>query len=226
MRASGVFANVAADGAGSLAGGIGRVEISPRIDGHRNVEVHHARLDHRALIGQIDFDNAIHARERNDDSARARDRSAGKASAGAASDHRHSTLMREFHDGDNLFGRLRKHDQIGPGLIDAAVVFVERQVFGFVKIPARAEDFFYGRTGATSRLQHAPDAREKLGVHPVLIADHFLDHLPVSINEIRLGNLERAVAGADVGVGIARRFRTEPDSEPEICDTELRCDRC
>ena len=65
MRTARVFRYVAADGAGLLAGRIGRVEISVALHGLRDFEIHHARLHHRAFIRQIDFENPVHARERD-----------------------------------------------------------------------------------------------------------------------------------------------------------------
>ena len=45
----------------------------------------------------------------------------------------------DLDDGGNVVGVAREHHQLGAGLVDAAVVFVERQVFGAVEIAARAQ---------------------------------------------------------------------------------------
>ena len=50
VRAAGVFGDVAADGAGFLAGGIGREVEAVVLDGAREVEIDDAGLDDGALI--------------------------------------------------------------------------------------------------------------------------------------------------------------------------------
>ena len=65
MRAAGIFRDVAADGAGFLAGWIGSEIQAVFFDGARKVEIHHARFDDGALIGRIDFEDVVHARERD-----------------------------------------------------------------------------------------------------------------------------------------------------------------
>ena len=45
----------------------------------------------------------------------------------------------DLDDRDHIFGGARKDDQIRPRLIDAAIVFVEGQIFRAVEIAARAE---------------------------------------------------------------------------------------
>ena len=92
MRPAGIFADVSADGAGALAGRIGRVEIAVGFDRQRHVEIHHARLHHGALIGQIDFKNPVHARKGDHDSAGARDGAAAQAGSRAAADDGNSSV--------------------------------------------------------------------------------------------------------------------------------------
>ncbi len=67
VGAAGVFGNVAADAADGLRGGIGRVEIALREDARGDVEIDHAGLDDDAGIGEIDFEDAVHAGETDDD---------------------------------------------------------------------------------------------------------------------------------------------------------------
>ncbi len=92
VRPARVLRHIAADGAGLLAGGIGRVEISVALHRLRDFQIHHARLQHRALVREIDLDNAIHARERDHDAARARDHAAAQSGARAAADNRDAVL--------------------------------------------------------------------------------------------------------------------------------------
>src|SRR5579862_6256742 len=71
--------------------------------------------------------------------------------------------------------------------------------------PARSTAQFPGAASMLPdwlRLQQRLDASDKLRVHPVPIADDFLDHLAVTVDDVGLRDLERAVAGAEVGFGI------------------------
>ena len=70
VRTAGVLRDVAADGAGLLAGGIGR-EVQPKVrDVLGELQVHHARLHDRAQVLDVDFEDAVHAREGDDHAAR------------------------------------------------------------------------------------------------------------------------------------------------------------
>src|SRR6516225_11682535 len=140
VRAAGVLGHVASDGAGALAGRIGRIEIAGVLNGQGQVQVDHTRLDHGSLIAEIDLEDAVHARERHGDAAFSWDGTAGKPGAGAAAYQRHFELTPDFDDGRNLFGRTRENDEIGSMLVDAAVVFVDGEVFGAVEITARADE--------------------------------------------------------------------------------------
>src|SRR5215467_2346792 len=86
VRATGVLSNVAADGANGLRGRIGGVEIV--LCGHAagDVEIDDSRLDNSARVGQIDFEDAVHARETDDDTVLDRKRAAAKACTGTAGD--------------------------------------------------------------------------------------------------------------------------------------------
>ena len=63
VRASGIFGNIAANGAGFLAGRIGSKVQTQSLGRGRKIEVYDARLNNGALIGSINFKNAVHARE-------------------------------------------------------------------------------------------------------------------------------------------------------------------
>ncbi len=139
VRPSGVLRHIAADGAGALARRIGRVEVLAPLRGERDIQIHDARLNHCALVGVIDFQNPVHARETDDDSAGARNRSAAQSRAGAAAYNRHTVLAADLDDRDDVFGRARKNHDIGQRFIHAAVVFIKREIFGAVEIAARAQ---------------------------------------------------------------------------------------
>jgi hypothetical protein len=124
VRSAGVLGDVAADGAGALARGVGRIEEAAVLDGERDVEVHNAGLDDCPLVLVIELEDAIHAREGDHNSALAWDRTAGEAGAGAPAYERDAEFLRDAHDADDVLGRAREDDEIRAVLVDAAVVFV------------------------------------------------------------------------------------------------------
>ena len=95
VRTAGILGDVAADGAGALAGWIGRVKVAAALNGERDVQIDHAGLDNGALIVEVDFEDAVHAREGDHEPALERDRAAGQSGARAAADHRHIELARQ-----------------------------------------------------------------------------------------------------------------------------------
>ena len=139
VGSAGIFGDVAADGAGALAGGIGRIEIAAALDRQRDIEIDHAGLHYRALVFEIDFEDAVHAGEGDHEAAFARNRAAGESGAGAASHEGHVEFPRQFDQCGDFGGATREDDQVGRVLIDAAIVFVERQVLRPIEIAARTE---------------------------------------------------------------------------------------
>ena len=133
VRPAGIFGDVAADGAGLLAGRIGR-EVEAKM---RNVlgelQIHHAGLHHGALVFDIDFEDAVHAREGDNDAALLRDRAAAQSGSRAASHDRNAGRRRHAHDLGNLLRILREDDSAGRALANARVVLVQHQVFGTVE---------------------------------------------------------------------------------------------
>src|SRR5262249_35092319 len=159
VRAAGVFADVAADGAGALARGIRRVEISLPLHGQREVEIHNARLDHGALVLEIDLQDAVHAGEADHDAAGARDGAPAQSSPCAAPHQWQVVLLGELHDGHYLPAVGGQHDAIGSRFIHAAVVFVEHQVVRLVKDCTLASDLleltnYVGREHGTLTISH------------------------------------------------------------------------
>ena len=67
VGAAGVFGDVAADAADGLRGGVGGVEIALWEHAGGYVEINDAGFDDHAGVGEIDFEDAIHAREADDD---------------------------------------------------------------------------------------------------------------------------------------------------------------
>jgi len=69
-----VFGDVAANAADGLRGRIGGVEIALRLDAGGHVEIDDAGLDDDSGVGKIDFEDAVHAREADDDAVFDRER--------------------------------------------------------------------------------------------------------------------------------------------------------
>jgi len=78
MRAAGVLGDVAADRADDLARRIGRVVAAERRHPLRDRKVGHAGLDNRAQVGDVHFEDAVHAREADEDAILHRERAAGQ----------------------------------------------------------------------------------------------------------------------------------------------------
>ena len=132
MRAAGIFGDVAADAARGLRRGIGRVEIALRLDAGGDVEIDDAGLDDDAGVGEIDFEDAVHAREADDDAVFDGHRAAAEAGAGAAGDERNFFAMAEAEDGLDFGGGVGEKDgarhgaEIGESVAFVGVEFVGR----------------------------------------------------------------------------------------------------
>ena len=71
------------------------------------MEVDHAGLDHRTQIGDVDLEDASHARERHDDAALDGNGAARQAGPGAPRDDRHGVLMTEARERRDVLGAFR-----------------------------------------------------------------------------------------------------------------------
>ena len=83
MRAAGVHADIAGDGAGELRGRIGRVEEALMRHRLADGEIGDAALHARRPVVEIDAEHAIHLGDADDDGVLLRDGAAGKRGAGA-----------------------------------------------------------------------------------------------------------------------------------------------
>ncbi len=132
MRAAGIFGDIAADAARGLRRGIGRVEIALRLDAVGDVEIEDAGLDDDAGVGEIDFEDAVHAREADDDAVFDGERAAAEAGAGAARDEGNFFAMAEAENGLDFGGGVgekngaRHGAEIGEGVAFVGVEFVRR----------------------------------------------------------------------------------------------------
>ena len=142
VRTSGIFRDVAADGAGFPTGRIGREVETVRFGSAREFEIDDAGLHSGAAIFWIDFENAIHARKDQHDAAAAGERPAGESSACAATDDGDVVLCGEFDNPGDLLSRLRKNDGVGTRFFNGAIVFVEKKIFGDRKYSVTAEKIF------------------------------------------------------------------------------------
>ena len=94
VRAAGVLGDVAADRADLLARGIGRVVVTERRHLPGDLEVGHAGFDGHAAVGDVDVEHAIQPRQRDDDAAGHRQRSARQARSRARAHERNPVLAR------------------------------------------------------------------------------------------------------------------------------------
>jgi len=90
-------------------------------------------LDDGALIFDVEFENAIHAREDEHHAAGACERAAGKSRAGAATDDGDVILCRELCDARNVFGGMGENDEVRTAFFDGAVVLIKKKILGPVK---------------------------------------------------------------------------------------------
>ena len=81
---------------------IGRVEIAVRGDALRDVRIDDAGLDHDALVGNVDVEDAVHAGEADDDAALGGERASAEAGAGATADEGNLVPGADTNDGLHL----------------------------------------------------------------------------------------------------------------------------
>ena len=98
VRATGIFRDVAADGAGFPTGRIGSEVEAVMFGGAGEVVIDDPRLNDGALIFGVDFENAIHARKNDHDAAGAGECTARETCAGAATNNGGIVFVSEFDD--------------------------------------------------------------------------------------------------------------------------------
>ncbi len=125
VRTAGIFRDVSADRARFLAGRIGRKIQAQVLDRAGQVQIHDARLNNRAKIGRIDFEDAVHAREDHHDAAVARNGPAGKARASAAAHDWSLEAIGEANDPGYVARAGWEDDAPGEPYLHRAVVFVQ-----------------------------------------------------------------------------------------------------
>ena len=110
MHAARIFSHVAADGAGDLAGGIGRVIKALALDRLGDGKVGDAWLGDDAAVVVIDVENAVELAKAQRDAVGQRQRAARKRRAGAARHDLDAFVMAPSQHGGDLGGGFRQHD--------------------------------------------------------------------------------------------------------------------
>src|SRR5271154_5481746 len=141
MRAAGILSDVAPNGAGFLTGWIGREIKTGMVDSAREIEIDDARLYDRALIFNVEFKDAVHAGEGDDEPAEASERPAGQAGSRATPNNRHLVVHRKRNNLGDFISAARKGDDVRMALLDRAIVFVKEHVFGQVQHPGGTQKF-------------------------------------------------------------------------------------
>ena len=95
MRPTGVLGDVAADGAGFLAAGVGRVEEAVGRGRFRELDVGQPGLDDGDAVHGVDLEDAPHTRGGDDDAAPPWHGAAAQPRAGAAWRDRHAEVVAE-----------------------------------------------------------------------------------------------------------------------------------
>ena len=133
VRATGVFGDVAADGAGFPTGRVGGEVKTVRLSGAGEFVIDDAGLDDGALIFDVELENAIHTREDEHHAAGAGERAAGKPRAGASADDGDVILCGELCDARNVVGGIGENDEVWTAFFDGAVVLIKKKILGPVK---------------------------------------------------------------------------------------------
>ena len=169
MGAAGVLRHVAPQGADTLAGWIGGVVEVVRFGRFGELEVDDARLDNGQPIDRIELENALHARERDDDTPKRGDGAAAQSSARASWHDRQRGVQGDAHYVGHLSRARWEDDGLRLRLLDRAVVLEGDHFLG------APEDAI----GANSPLQ-SPDhpCVDGLGSHGPIVNDGRVTGMP------------------------------------------------
>jgi len=101
-------------------------------DGVGDVGVDDSGFDDDALVGDVDFEDAVHTGEADDDAACGRKRAAAESGSGAAGDEGDAVLRADANDGLDLLGAAREDHGGGKGAeVGEAVTLVGLELGGF-----------------------------------------------------------------------------------------------
>ena len=192
MRAPRIFRDVSADSANGLRRRIGGIKIFLRLDDAGDVEIEDAGFDDDAGVRDVDFKDAIHAHEAEDDAVRDGERAAAQARAGATRDEGNFFAVADADDGlDLLSGRRKQHSAGHDAKIGEAVAFVGVELFG-------------GRNEAAAAHNGAELIEDGLVQHGA-----FGKHITPEVGE------ERSVGLKSYGAGAQRRPQKATPTEAE-----------
>jgi hypothetical protein len=138
VGAAGVLRHVATDGAGLLAGRVGRVVEAVPGDGGADVQVDDSRLHHGDPVLRVDLQDAVHTGGDDDDAAVAGDGAAGEAGAGPARRDRRLISAGDSHHFRDLLRAVRKDHGLRQAALYCRVVLVDYEVLGGVQDPFSA----------------------------------------------------------------------------------------
>ena len=125
MHAARIFRDIAADRAGDLRGGIGRVIKALRLDRAGDREIGDAGLDDREPVGEIDLLDLVEFHHGKENAVRERQGAARERGSGAARHHLHILLVTIGEHGAHLRDAVRQNDDHGQGPVGGqAVAFV------------------------------------------------------------------------------------------------------
>ena len=110
VHAAGILRHVAADRAGDLRAGIGRVVEAFVLDRLGDAEVGDARLHAGAAVGVVDLEHAVELAEAQQDGVAHRHGAARQRRAGAARHDLDLVVLAVAQDGRDLRDALRQHD--------------------------------------------------------------------------------------------------------------------
>ena len=130
VHATGIFGDVAADGAGDLRGRVGGVIQVEGRGGLGDRQVAHAGLHAGEAAFAVDLENLVEARHHQQDALLQRQCAAGQTGTGAARHHRYATGMAELEQLLHLLDALWQYHQHGCGAIGGeAIALVRLEVF-------------------------------------------------------------------------------------------------
>src|ERR1051326_2352157 len=124
VRAAGVFAHVAPNGAGFLAGGVRHIVKAVGRYGVAQVQVDDTRLHDGAQVGIVNLQDAVHALEGNDNAAFQGHSPSGKTGARATCHKGDAALVRQLDDGADFGGAGGKDHDIRPGAVNGGIVLI------------------------------------------------------------------------------------------------------
>ena len=140
-RPARVAGDVAADGGMADARRVGRIKKPDLFDFRLQFRRDDSGLHADGRIRRIDFQDPVHAREADDDSAGAnRDGSGRKSRSHAARNDGDARLRGDLYDFGRLFGRLRQHDHVGNAFGKGAVIAVDGKIFRCAQHAVLADD--------------------------------------------------------------------------------------